>query len=251
MHSKVISIFITQITFQNALSEIISLAVSRVSCFACFVNAHMVVEAWDSLSFNDDLKKARFRFADGMPIAKAMSLIHGKKQERIAGMDFLEPLLASMNSMKLRLFIFGGSQTMLEEAKKRIEIDYPEISLSGLLSPSFGEWSEAETTQYLDEIKAANPNIVMVILGCPKQEKFMARHYMEIPAPLLGLGGALPTFLNLQKRAPKWMQFLMLEWLYRLIQEPNRLWQRYFYTNLKFIWLFFTTFHQSRSTSAI
>jgi len=238
MKKRFISLDISEIGFGQALQTCLDLAKAKSSSYACFSNVHMVVDAWDHKEVQEAVNQANFAFADGMPIAKGYSLMYKTRQERIAGMDFIEPFLDLMHSNKLRLSIFGGSMKTLAEAEKKIRQDYPGISGIQCISPPFRNWTDEEEKGWIDEISDFSPHVVFVILGCPKQEKFMKKFSSRIPALLLGLGGALPTFLGIQKRAPSWMKALMLEWTYRLIQEPRRLWRRYTYTNLKFIVLF-------------
>ena len=95
--------------------------------------------------------------------------------------------------------------------------------------------TDEEIKTHISRINESGAHFVLVALGCPKQEKWMAANYKDINAVLLGLGGAFPVVAGLQKRAPVWMQKIALEWLYRLIQEPGRLFKRYFYTNSYFM----------------
>jgi N-acetylglucosaminyldiphosphoundecaprenol N-acetyl-beta-D-mannosaminyltransferase len=238
MKQPFISLDISRISFSKALDECIGLARIRKSSYACFSNVHMVVEGWDSEEVRNAVNGADFAFADGMPVAKGISVLHGETRERIAGMDFIEPFLQRMDKENLRLTIFGGGAKTHKEALKQIPFRFPGIAHLQCISPPHRIWTLEEVKSFVSQINSSEPNAVFVILGCPKQEKFMANVSKEIPALMLGLGGALPTFLGIHKRAPEWMRMLMLEWLYRLIQEPGRLWKRYTYTNIKFIFLF-------------
>ena len=104
-------------------------------------------------------------------------------------------------------------------------------------SPPFRELTPEERQQEIEEINRSEAQIVMVALGCPKQERWMAGNKGKIHSVMIGLGGAFPVYAGLKKRAPAWMRRLSLEWLYRLGQEPKRLWRRYLYTNVKFLLL--------------
>lgn len=88
---------------------------------------------------------------------------------------------------------------------------------------------------HVQQINASGAHFVLVALGCPKQEKWMAAHYQELQGILLGVGGAFPVVAGMRKRCPQWMQKFALEWLYRLLQEPARMYKRYLYTNFYFI----------------
>lgn len=228
---------ISDITCGNFLESIVNLGLHRKPGFSCFVNVHMLVESYDDSNFKENIENATFRLPDGMPIVKCIKWIYQKRIDRVDGMSIIEPLLDHMDRNAMRLYIFGGSDKLIQAAACKISRKYSSLVLCGFFSPPFRKWSFHEEDHWVRTIRDSSPHIVFVILGCPKQERFMARHFQSIPAHLLGLGGALPVFAEVQKRAPVWMQKLMLEWFYRLVQEPRRLWRRYFYTNLKFIFL--------------
>src|SRR5206468_4540680 len=120
------------------------------------------------------------------------------------------------------------------------------VKIAGSISPPFGEISIAEQERYIDMINESGAQIVLVSLGCPKQEIWMATHYKKINAVLLGIGGAFMVTAGLQKRSPKWMQRTSLEWFYRLIQEPRRLFIRYWMTNFLFLWLISKELYKKR-----
>jgi len=113
------------------------------------------------------------------------------------------------------------------------------LKVAGYYSPPFRTLSESEDAKITEKIRKAKPDLVFVSLGCPKQEKWMAEHKTKLNACLLGLGQAFRTYAGVEKRLPKWMRDLSLEWAYRLIQEPRRLWKRYLYTNSVFLFLAF------------
>jgi N-acetylglucosaminyldiphosphoundecaprenol N-acetyl-beta-D-mannosaminyltransferase len=113
----------------------------------------------------------------------------------------------------------------------------PNLTISGALSPPFRELSSEEKREIIDQITASSPHLVVIALGCPKQELWMYENTSSIQAPLLGIGAALPVYAGVEKRAPQWMQEHCLEWLYRLVQNPRRLLKRYFVTNSLFLLL--------------
>jgi N-acetylglucosaminyldiphosphoundecaprenol N-acetyl-beta-D-mannosaminyltransferase len=236
---KVVSLFIHNISPEDCLARVVDLAVQKTPSFVCFANVHMVVEAYKDESFGTLVNQATMVVSDGAPVAKACKWLYNIDQERIAGMNFLPDILKEAGKESLSVFLYGSTDAVLSKLQCVIAKEYPEVKLSGAISPPFRPLTDEEQTVLIDEINDAAPNIVLVALGCPKQEKWMAQHYQKIQAPLLGLGGAFSVLAGVQKRAPEWMQILALEWLYRLIQEPRRLWKRYFYTNSLFIWLLF------------
>jgi len=125
---------------------------------------------------------------------------------------------------------------MLEKSEEYINVTYPTLRC-GYYSPPFRPLTVKEEEAHVERINAFGAHLVFVALGCPKQEKWMARMKGRVRACMVGIGGALPVMIGMQGRAPVWMQKASLEWLYRLMQEPKRLFKRYAYTNTKFIYL--------------
>ena len=121
------------------------------------------------------------------------------------------------------------------EIKNKIEKKFPNVKIAGLFSPPYDK--PLDDKSYIDLINDSGADLVFVSLGCPKQEKWMANHYHNINAVLLGVGGAFSVYAGVTKRAPLFMRNAGLEWMYRLLQEPRRLFKRYFKTNSLFIYL--------------
>lgn len=235
---KVIKLNISSQPYNSFLSDIVTLAGKRRSSYVCVANVHMCIEVYDDNSFEKVVNNADLVTPDGMPLAKAIKLLYGVNQDRVAGMDLLPDLLEEAEIIGLRCFIYGGSDSMLEKSKVYIQEHYPNLKC-GYHSPPFRSLSLEEEQADCDMISAFGAHLVFVALGCPKQEKWMARMRGRINACMLGIGGALPVMIGMQERAPQWMQKASLEWLYRLSQEPKRLFKRYAYTNTKFLYLLF------------
>lgn len=197
----------------------------------------MIIEAhWDP-KFAELVNNANLVTPDGMPLVKAMRLLYGVKQERVAGMDLLPELLKEAEKQDLSVFFYGGTKEMLDRTKEYVTTHYPSLEKHQYFSPPFRPLTEEEEQEVMTKINDSGVNLVFVSLGCPKQEKWMASMKGKINACMIGIGGALPVMVGMQKRAPKWMQKLSLEWFYRLIQEPKRLFKRYAITNSLFLWL--------------
>lgn len=234
---RIISLGIDQVTFQEAIDQIMEWGLRRTSAFACFANVHMVIEAHKDPEFRQQLEDAALMLPDGKPVALSCRLLFGKKQERISGMDFMPRILESANAARATVFLYGTTPVVLESLREKITHTYPQVTIGGAISPPFRQLTEEEIQLHINQINQSGANLVLVALGCPKQEKWMAAHYKKINAVLLGLGGAFPVTAGIQKRSPQWMQNWALEWLYRLLQEPKRMFKRYLYTNSYFIWL--------------
>ncbi|GGH56552.1 N-acetylglucosaminyldiphosphoundecaprenol N-acetyl-beta-D-mannosaminyltransferase [Filimonas zeae] len=236
---KHLSLKISLGPYSAFIDRIIELAEVRQSSYVCVANVHMLIEAKNDKSFRKALIAADVVTPDGMPLAKALKLLYGIDQDRVAGMDLLPDLLAKAEKEALSVFFYGGSQAMLDKAVKYTEERYPQLNLAGAYSPPFRPLSEEEMKEVAHVITTSGAQIVFVVLGCPKQEKWMYQMKGKIPAVMIGIGGALPVLIGDQKRAPQWMQKYSLEWSYRLMQEPRRLFKRYLVTNSSYLVLLF------------
>ncbi|HEY4149909.1 MAG TPA: WecB/TagA/CpsF family glycosyltransferase [Chitinophagaceae bacterium] len=232
---KIISLSIDPISFEESVQKVLQLGLARQPSYVCFANVHMTIEAYRDPQFLQQLNNATLVLADGKPLAVACKWLHHQKQERIAGMDFMPAILEAAGKSDTRVFLFGSTDKTLDALKKKIKEKYPSVVIAGAVSPPFRPLTEAEQQTYIQAINDSGASIVLVSLGCPKQEKWMAAHYKSINAVLLGIGGAFTVTAGLQKRCPKWMQDSGLEWLFRLIQEPRRMFRRYLYTNSLFL----------------
>ena len=224
-------------SFDECIKRILSLGKLHQSSFTCCANVHMVVEAYRDPSFEEVLAAADLVTADGMPIAKGIKMIYGIDQERVAGMDMFPELLAKSEEEGLSVFLFGDTNETLTMVREKALSQHPELRIVGTCSPPFRSLSAEEELEIVDAIKQSRAHIVFVALGCPKQERWMASHKGIVEASMVGIGNAYRTYLGIEQRAPKWMQKNSLEWLYRFIQNPRRLWKRYFRTNSLFILL--------------
>ena len=234
---RIISLAVHHIIFSQSLDLVTEWALKKKSSYICFANVHMIIEAYKDRSFLEKVNNADLVLADGKPVAIACSILRRKNQERISGMDFTPRILEKANENKLSVFIYGSTTEVHNAIKEKINSKYPEISLAGFISPPFRPLTTDEIVVDIEKINRSGAHIVLVALGCPKQETWMAENSKNINAVLLGIGGALPVFAGTQKRAPAWMQNMALEWLYRLIQQPRRLFKRYVYTNSFFLFL--------------
>jgi len=232
-----ISLSVHRLSFKESLDKVMEWAMNNQSAYICFANAHMTIEAYKDKSFLDQVEKANLVLADGKPVAIACSILYHKKQERVAGMDFMPRLLKLANEKRMPVFFYGSTQEVLDKLKEKISNLYPDIIQAGFISPPFGFVNEDEIMKDIEQINRSEAKLIFVSLGCPKQEKWMAAHSKKINGVLLGVGAAFPVTAGIKKRAPVWMQKIALEWFYRLLQQPGRLIPRYFITNTMFLYL--------------
>jgi N-acetylglucosaminyldiphosphoundecaprenol N-acetyl-beta-D-mannosaminyltransferase len=136
-----------------------------------------------------------------------------------------------------RHFFYGGAADVPERLSERLQRRFPGLQIAGQWSPPFRELTTFEEAEMVERINAAQPDIVWIGLSTPKQERWMARYVGRISAPvLIGVGAAFDMHAGLKKQAPRWVQRSGLEWLFRLMIEPRRLWRRYLLNNPRFMW---------------
>jgi exopolysaccharide biosynthesis WecB/TagA/CpsF family protein len=205
--------------------------------YICFSNVHTTVMAHDRKDVLEAENSSAFTFTDGAPVARALRHQEESDAIRMAGPDFMKEMLISSMDGKTSHYFYGSSEETLNALKNNIEKTYPGAVVKGYYSPPFRQLSEEEDQQIIDMINAADADIIWVGLGAPRQEKWMLAHKDKFRGVMVGVGAAFDFHAGTIKRAPKWMQMLSLEWLYRLMQDPARLFKRYFVTNIRFMWL--------------
>ncbi|QSV44858.1 WecB/TagA/CpsF family glycosyltransferase [Geobacter benzoatilyticus] len=236
-YSTVVGVRVDTISFTDALRFILDKAKSRLSGYVCVANVHMVIEAYDDPSFKQVLLNADLVIPDGMPLVTALKNNYGVSQDRVAGMDIFPVLLDKAAVENIPVFFLGSTDDVLEKIERRARDEYPNITIAGTYSPPYRRLTEEENIEIEQMVNNSGAGLLFVAFGCPKQEKWMFSHVKSIHAIMVGIGGAFPVYAGLQKRAPVWMQRLSLEWFYRLLLEPRRLFKRYFYTNTKYLYL--------------
>lgn len=200
--------------------------------YICVANVHTTVTAYENRNYRKVQNGAAMVFPDGGPLSIACRMMGHKNASRVTGPDFMGEMF---REKRLRQFFYGSTPETLDTLKGVLERDYPGINICGMYSPPFRPLSPEEDEQMVQMINDARPDIVWVGLGAPKQENWMAKHEGRVNAVMVGVGAGFDYFAGNIKRAPKLMQKLSLEWLYRLLQEPKRLYKRYFSTNTVFL----------------
>ena len=203
--------------------------------YICVANVHTTVTAHDDASYRKIQNDAVMALPDGGPLSQ-YSREHGyQTAQRVTGPDLMKEVLARSAEKGWRNYFYGSTPETLELLRKKIEERYPGVQIAGMMSPPFRDLTPQEDADIVREINAAKPDFVWVGLGAPKQERWMAAHDGRVKALMVGVGAAFDYEAGNIKRAPMWMQKRNLEWLYRLMQDPKRLFKRYFQTNTKFL----------------
>ena len=173
---------------------------------------------------------------DGGPLSRYSRKKGFADAARVTGPDLMRELLKESGTKHYRHYFYGSTQETLDILREKITEKYPGAVIAGMYSPPFRPLTAGEDAEIVEKINAAKPDFVWVGLGAPKQERWMAAHENRVQALMLGVGAAFDYEAGNIRRAPAWMQRCNLEWLYRLMQDPKRLFKRYFVTNTKFLW---------------
>lgn len=203
--------------------------------YVCVANVHTTVTAHREPDYLAVQNGAVLILPDGSPLS-AYARRHGFPQaKRVAGPDLMQEMLRRSGETGSRHFFYGGKQETLDKLAKHIPKQYPGAVVAGMYSPPFRPLTAQEEAECVERINAAKPDYVWVCLGAPKQERWMAAHKGKINGVMLGVGAAFEFEIGSIRRAPHWMQENSLEWLYRLVQDPKRLFKRYVSTNIEFL----------------
>src|SRR5690606_9204900 len=188
--------------YPDFLNKILIHAKNKKSSIVCVANVHMFIEAYKKQEFEDIINKAEIVTPDGRPLIWALKLLYGVRQDRVAGMDLLPDLLEIMEKQNISAYFYGGTEKMLSETENFLKSSYPLLKLAGLHSPPFNALNNPASEHVINKINDSLPCVVFVVLGCPKQEKWMDSMKGKVNTVMIGIGGALPVMVGLQKRAP-------------------------------------------------
>lgn len=234
--SRVLDVPIAAMPYQFCVEQIAEWGANRESRVVCVANVHMLVEAKRSSEFSAQLVAADLVVPDGMPLVWSLRRRGYPFQERVAGMDLLPSLCAAAVSERVSVYFVGSTEAVLGDLSRRLAAEHPGLRVAGLEALPFRELTAAEDADLVARINESGAGMLFVALGCPKQERWMFAHRGRVNAVMVGLGAAFVVHAGHQRRAPAFMQRAGLEWFYRLMKEPRRLWKRYLDTNTAFVW---------------
>ena len=204
--------------------------------YLCVFNVHTTVMSYDNPKYCTVQNGGIMAIPDGGPLSSVGRRRGFEQMERTTGPDYLKEILKISEKEGYRHFFYGSTEETLEKLQKHLKENYPGVQVAGMYSPPFRALSREEDQEIVRLVNESQADFVWIGLGAPKQECWMAEHQGTIEGFMVGVGAAFDYLAGNISRAPMWMQKTNLEWLYRLIQEPKRLFKRYFYTNTKFIW---------------
>lgn len=205
--------------------------------YICITNVHTTVMAYEDDNYKNIQNKAALILPDGNPLSSLSRKRGFKEAKRVTGPDLMQEIFKISEEKGYKHYFYGSTEDTLSQLNIKLKERYPKLNISGMYSPAFKSNVSLENEKKIKEINASNPDFIWIGLGAPKQEIWMSLHEGKLNGVMIGVGAGFDYFADKIKRAPMWMQKYSLEWLYRLIQEPRRLFMRYFITNSKFIYL--------------
>ncbi len=222
-------------SYEDAIQRIFVWSRGRESRYVCVANVHMTMEAYDAPDFRRIVNAADLVTPDGMPLVWMLRRLRVPGQERVYGPELTVRVCEVAAREGIPVGFYGGTPEALEGLVQKLKVRFPDLKVAYAYSPPFRPLAAEEDERIVREINASGARILFVGLGCPKQERWMAAHKGRVQAVMIGVGAAFDFHAGRLPQAPAWMQRAGLEWLFRLLTEPRRLWRRYARHNPRFI----------------
>ncbi len=232
---NIIGVPISAVNLQSALSYIFNNLSLAQGKYICVSNVHTTVMAHDDPEYWAVQAHSFLSIPDGKPLSLVGKKTH-PEMGQVRGVDLMRAIFQLSTEQGLAHYFYGNTKENLNALIKTIQREYPGIRILGYEPSVFRDLNSQEEDKFIQRINAASPDFCWIGLGAPRQEKFCARFAGKTSSLLVGVGGAFNVIAGVVPDAPKWMQRMGLEWVYRLFKEPRRLFMRYFVTNMKFLY---------------
>ena len=233
--TSILNINVNETSYTHATKQIRDWAKERRSSYVCVANVHVLMEAWDSSDFLETVHTADLVAPDGVPLVWMLRAKGQRTQARVYGPTLMLHILEYAARENVSVGFYGSKPNVLNLLIERMQERYENLNVAFAYSPPFREMSPEEDIAVVEHINRSGTRILFVGLGCPKQEIWMAKHRARVKAVMVGVGAAFDFHAGVKPQAPAWMQAVGLEWLFRLMTEPRRLWKRYLYHNPRFV----------------
>jgi N-acetylglucosaminyldiphosphoundecaprenol N-acetyl-beta-D-mannosaminyltransferase len=226
---------------EKATNAILEVAERNERAYVVFLAVHGIMEAYRDAALRRIFNRALLCNPDGMPLTWIGRLQGFGDIRRVYGPDLMLRVCERSQNQPWRHFLFGGKPGVAEKLQQNLQARFPGIQIAGIYTPPFRPLDKEDWRDLTAQVEDARPHFFWVGISTPKQEKFMAEALRrELPCNvLLGVGAAFDFHSGCVQQAPRWMMRAGLEWFFRLMQEPRRLWRRYLILNPWFVWLFF------------
>lgn len=231
---EILKVNVSVTSYDDLEKSIIKDIESNKKSFIVAINPEKILKARKDEKLKNLLNNATYEIPDGIGVIYASKLRKGNIKTRITGIDSMEMLCKLSEEKKYKIFMYGAKEETIKKAKENLEIKFPNIQIVGTINGY-----EKNNDKIINAINKSKADIVFVALGSPKQEYWITENMDKVSAKIFqGVGGSFDVFSGNIKRAPKWMQKIGLEWLYRLIKEPKRIFRQI--KLVKFLWLAIT-----------
>jgi len=224
-------------SYADATARILQWARAGESRYVCVCNVHMVMEAYDARDFQKVVNQADLVTPDGMPLVWVLRVMGFRHTPRVDGATLTYNICEAAAREGIPIALYGGGEETIAAFTAFAKRTFPGLRIVDVISPPYRELTAEDVESHVRELAKSEAKIVLVALGCPKQERWMAEHKPRLNAVMVGIGAALDFHAGRVPRAPRWMQKSGLEWFFRLMMEPRRLWRRYLIHNPRFILL--------------
>jgi N-acetylglucosaminyldiphosphoundecaprenol N-acetyl-beta-D-mannosaminyltransferase len=233
----VLGVGISAIDMHDALSLSQELIEQHGKGYVCVTGVHGIMEAQRDESLRAILNRSFLCTPDGMPTVWVGRWQGHRGMRRVYGPDYMLQMCKLSTRRDYRHFLYGGNHGVAQKLKHRLAEMAPSINIVGTYSPPFRSLTGAEEDELIAIVREAKPDIFWVGLSTPKQERFMAHYLDRLDTSLMvGVGAAFDIHTGLLADAPQWIKDCGLQWLFRLLKEPRRLWRRYLSNNPRFLW---------------
>lgn len=243
----ILNTYVNALTLEETVLEVEKIIASRQPTQHVVINASKINLMSDDPTLSEIVNTCPLINADGASIVWAAKQVGVPLVERVAGIDLFQRLIAVSAGKGYKVYLFGAKEEVVHKVKDTLERDYPSLKIVGYRN---GYFTEKDEPSIVADIAASKADIVFVAFSSPRKEYWIHKHLNQLGVPfVMGVGGSFDVVAGVTNRAPRWMQGAGLEWLYRFIQEPRRLWKRYVVGNARFIAYVFRCRRASRKVS--
>ncbi|KJJ85409.1 WecB/TagA/CpsF family glycosyltransferase [Candidatus Omnitrophus magneticus] len=227
--------FIDPMTMDETIEKIKDIIKIKKITQHVVVNVAKLVMMQSDIELRDAVNSCGIINADGAGIVFGSKLLGIKIPERVAGIDLMERLMKTAAEAGYKIYFFGAEENIVKEVIRQVSFKYSRLKIAGYRN---GYFKESDEQKIVEDIKKSGADILFVGIPSPKKEKFLNRNLNKMNVPfVMGVGGSFDVIAGKTKRAPLWMQKIGLEWFYRFLQEPGRMWKRYLVTNTKYLFM--------------
>ena len=237
---NILGVGVSATSLRSALAATAAFLTQEEQSYVCVTGVHGIIEAQDDERFREILNRSFLTTPDGMPTVW-LGKYHGHKEmTRVYGPDYMVGMCELSPRQGFRHFLYGGKPGVAEQLRRELTGRFPGLEIVGTYTPPFRPLNAEEEADLLAQLQAQKVDVLWCGLSTPKQERFMHDYLHRLPVKLMvGVGAAFDLLTGNIRETPDWMKKRGLQWLYRLIQEPRRLWRRYLINNPRFLWLTF------------